>query len=875
MSSKVMITYKRKRVTSHLHTANDTRLDSPSAASSSRNVVVTSSPPKYEVHAENNEINEDNLPTSTKQQGICKSMQQSIKEELAEQSTYQPEKGQKEHEPCESLPQKEQPQICCATILSTPETHDNKLQCTDETNNPISVSTSVCDPMLVDGLTSRKEGSKTSALAEINSHQGPKNAVQPDQCKNRFSPLHTFSRRVKKKTNLGELAEQCCLPDNEKQCSTLTCSPPISSLNATPSLKHTGGKSLDSHDKGATVGRNACLSVQAEHLLEQKSSHTINSSIQHIVPSQTTEVVNPNLTLERDDTPMSKFTCVQDSRVEDSSKTSPCAIEEPKVIDMKGEVHANGQTSSLQLPREKVNAIWSKATNKSKAEDHLESQGSTKNVPVIVLDDDIDERVKELENSEVLGQGVQNKNKGTISIGHIDLNCAELRREGLVHLDDSSIQRLPNQDLFSNSQPIERLFFTKEKDTIHGKQLQHEGSSAMHASYSNFFDLTQPWNTGSFKGPRSLPSELKFRIMDKVPEFNLDLSLDSFQDSNVSALRSNKLFLGGTSSGSHKLTEKIGTYSYKRHSTPWSEEELDFLWIGVRRYGINNWSAMLRDTRLRFSNSRMPEDLAKQWDKEQKKLLGVDLFQSVRASALGPAPPQHIAGDYLGSASCSGCSKPPFLAAQTDLSLGDVYLQNTRASERGQHHLSSLGMLNLHGFDSGPRNLSLGGFPGASSSYGKTPSRRRRASRFHKSYYDNRSPWFQQPPERLPQLLPINQQSINSLPQWLTKDAETGTSRIDPEMWPNMVPPGHSADPSRDSLRTASLFSDDVKPHVVADPSLKRTMRRSADWRSFSKRLFRAGDALDLNRGTAAVAGPNGATPSDTGASSEETVSDS
>ena len=275
-------------------------------------------------------------------------------------------------------------------------------------------------------------------------------------------------------------------------------------------------------------------------------------------------------------------------------------------------------------------------------------------------------------------------------------------------------------------QPIERMFFTKEKDPIRGKQRQHEESSTMHNPYSNFFDLAPPWNTGSLKGPRSLPSELKFRIMDKAPEFSLDLSLDRFADNSVAALRSDKLFLGGTYSTSDKLTEKLGTYSYKRHSAPWSEEELDFLWIGVRRYGVHNWNAMLRDTRLRFSNSRMPEDLAKQWDKEQKKLL---------SSALGPAPPLHIAEGYLGRASCSGCSKSPFVGAQTELSLGDVYLRNARASERDRHHLSSLGILNLHGVDGGTRNVSLGGFPGASSSYGRSGSRRRRASKLHKSYY--------------------------------------------------------------------------------------------------------------------------------------------
>ncbi|OEL20755.1 hypothetical protein BAE44_0018226 [Dichanthelium oligosanthes] len=830
MSSKIMITYKRKRVTSQDHTADDTVLDSSPAASS--NLVASNLPPKFEAHAENTIVNEDNFVTPTKQQRL--SMQQSIKEEC------EPERGQ--NELYGSLLQKEQPEIFSATI-PTAEAHSKLLQCSEDTNNQIPVSSSVCDLKCADGTADRTIDPNTSGIAEIDSHKGPENTIGSRQCKNRFSPLLTFRRRVKKKIDLDESAEEICSPDNGKQCSTLTCSQPSSSVNDTPLLKYTAGNPLDTEDKIA-------------------------------------EGENQNMTLENDGTPVSKFTGVQevreqDARVEDSSKTSPITIEVPKVIDVQGEGHAIEQTRSLQSPRQNINVSWSKPTNKSAAEEIPESQGSTKNVPVIVLDDDSDERGKELENSEALHQDLHNQNK-RISSGMIDLNCAELRQEGFLHLDDSSIQKLPDQDLVGSaqkqmSQPIERLFFTKEKDTIHGKQQQHEESSTMHTSYSNFFDLTPTWNTGKLKGPSSLPSELKFRIMDKAPEFSLDLSLDSFPDSSVSTLRSDKLFLGATSSISHKLTERLGTYSYKRHSALWSEEELDFLWIGVRRYGLNNWNAMLRDTRLRFSNSRMPEDLAKQWDKEQKKLL---------ASSLGPVPPPlHIAEDYLGRASFSGCSKSPFLGAQTDLSLGDVYLRNAGASERGQHHLSSLGVLNLHGTDGGARNLSLGGFPGASSSYGRSGSRRRRTTKLQKSYYDSKSPWFQEPSQWAPQLFPMNQQPINSLPQWLTKDAETGTSRIDHKMWPSLAPaPGHSAaDPPRHSLRAdATLFCDDVKPHVLPDASLKRAMR-NADWRSFSKRLFQTGDALGLNPGTAAaaIAGANGATPSDTGASSEETVSDS
>lgn len=856
-----MITYKRKRVTSQDHTADDTALDSSPAASS--NVVASNLPPRFEAHAENTIVKEDNFVTPTKQQPL--SMQQSIKEEC------EPERGK--NELYGSLPQKEQPEICSATI-PTAEAHNKLLQCSEDTNNQIPVSSSMCDPMHADGMADRTKDQNTSATAEKNSHKGPENTMGSHQCKNRFSPLLTFRRRVKKKIN-EEPAEEICSPDNGKQCSTLTCSQPSSSINDTPLLKYTAGNPLDTDDKVAKV-RSTGLSTQAESTHEQKSSQIIKSSVQHMVP-RIAEGGNRNMTLEDDGTPVSKFTCVQevreqDATVEDSSKTLPITIEVPKVIDVQGEGNGIAQTT-LQSPRQSVNVSWLIPTNKSAAEDVPESQGSTKTVPVIVLDDDSDERGKELENSEALDQGLHKQNKKNC-LGMIDLNCAELRQEGFLHLGDPSIQKLPDQDIIASaqkqmSQPIERMFFTKEKDTIHGKQQQHEESSTMHTSYSNFFDLAPPRNTGSLKRPRNLSSELKFRIMDKAPEFSLDLSLDSFQDSRVSALRSDKLFLGGTSSISHKLTERLGTYSYKRHSAPWSEEELDFLWIGVRRYGVNNWNAMMRDTRIRFSNSRMPEDLAKQWDKEQKKLL---------TSALGPAPPLHIAEDYLGRASCSGCSKSPFLGAQTDLSLGDVYLSNAHASERSRHHLSNLGLLNLHGTDGGPRNLSLGGFPGASSSHGRSGSRRKRASKLQKSYYDSKSPWFQEPSERAPHLFPMNQQPINSLPQWLTKDAETGTSRIDREMWPSMaLAPVHSAaDPPRDSLR-GNLFSDDVKPHVLPDASLKRAMRRNADWRSFSKRLFQSGDPLDLNRGTAAaaIAGANGVTPSDTGASSEETVSDS
>ncbi|KAK9062333.1 hypothetical protein SSX86_019519 [Deinandra increscens subsp. villosa] len=55
----------------------------------------------------------------------------------------------------------------------------------------------------------------------------------------------------------------------------------------------------------------------------------------------------------------------------------------------------------------------------------------------------------------------------------------------------------------------------------------------------------------------------------------------------------------------------------------WSEEELDFLWIGVRRHGRGSWETMLRDPRLKFSRFRTWEDLAARWEEEQVRILDI------------------------------------------------------------------------------------------------------------------------------------------------------------------------------------------------------------------------------------------------------------
>ncbi|KAL3833805.1 hypothetical protein ACJIZ3_008541 [Penstemon smallii] len=92
-----------------------------------------------------------------------------------------------------------------------------------------------------------------------------------------------------------------------------------------------------------------------------------------------------------------------------------------------------------------------------------------------------------------------------------------------------------------------------------------------------------------------------------------------------------------TGSGSSNLQRK------KSRLDIWSEDELDYLWIGIRRHGRGNWEAMLQDPRLRFSKFKTVEDLSSRWEDEQHKMLdgppGYAALQSLRPPKSANPPP--------------------------------------------------------------------------------------------------------------------------------------------------------------------------------------------------------------------------------------------
>ncbi|KAK6240336.1 hypothetical protein SCA6_005725 [Theobroma cacao] len=177
-----------------------------------------------------------------------------------------------------------------------------------------------------------------------------------------------------------------------------------------------------------------------------------------------------------------------------------------------------------------------------------------------------------------------------------------------------------------------------------------------------------------------LLSSLKFPPQD-VPRYNqqerdmpptLGLgqlpSISSFPENHRRVLEN---IMMRTGSGSGNL------YKKKSKVEGWSEDELDFLWIGVRRHGRGNWEAMLRDPRLKFSKYKTSEELANRWEEEQLKILDGPAFpvpkftkptKTTKSSSLFPSIPDGMMTRALQGSRFVAPSK--FQSHLTDMKLG-------------------------------------------------------------------------------------------------------------------------------------------------------------------------------------------------------------
>ncbi|KAL2494135.1 Protein CHROMATIN REMODELING 4 [Forsythia ovata] len=94
-------------------------------------------------------------------------------------------------------------------------------------------------------------------------------------------------------------------------------------------------------------------------------------------------------------------------------------------------------------------------------------------------------------------------------------------------------------------------------------------------------------------------------------------SLFAFPENHRKVLESIMIRTGSGSSNLLKMKSKVDI---------WSEDELDYLWIGVRRHGRGKWDSILRDPRLKFSKFKTAEDLSARWEVEQLKILDGPAF---------------------------------------------------------------------------------------------------------------------------------------------------------------------------------------------------------------------------------------------------------
>ncbi|XP_023892143.2 protein CHROMATIN REMODELING 4 isoform X2 [Quercus suber] len=125
-----------------------------------------------------------------------------------------------------------------------------------------------------------------------------------------------------------------------------------------------------------------------------------------------------------------------------------------------------------------------------------------------------------------------------------------------------------------------------------------------------------------------------------------------------------------TGSGSSSMSKY-----YSRGGIRWSEDELDYLWIGVRRHGRGNWEAMLRDRRLKFSGDKTPGDLSVRWEEEQLKLFDGAAFPVPKMKPTKSSKSSLFPGisDGMMARALQGSrlvTPPKFQAHLTDMKLG-------------------------------------------------------------------------------------------------------------------------------------------------------------------------------------------------------------
>jgi len=153
--------------------------------------------------------------------------------------------------------------------------------------------------------------------------------------------------------------------------------------------------------------------------------------------------------------------------------------------------------------------------------------------------------------------------------------------------------------------------------TLHGAAPDFLANSSMgrrDETANGLVSSTMPF-LANFKFPQQDRHYYNQEDSDPLPTLSLGCKSStylSFPENHRKILENIAMRTGSRSSNLFRRKSKVDD---------WSEDELDSLWIGVRRHGRGNWDVMLKDPRLTFSRYKTAQELASRWEEEQIKIL--------------------------------------------------------------------------------------------------------------------------------------------------------------------------------------------------------------------------------------------------------------
>ncbi|CAI9090602.1 OLC1v1025414C1 [Oldenlandia corymbosa var. corymbosa] len=278
-----------------------------------------------------------------------------------------------------------------------------------------------------------------------------------------------------------------------------------------------------------------------------------------------------------------------------------------------------------------------------------------------------------------LPSAANSKGKGRLEeIDHSSASFSNFREKLLLPklpLEENLLPRIPYAAKNLASAP---------NDLFPGLSL---GSKVMDASYSNPEQSAMSL-LPNVPFPPPATSKYSQQELERPPSLGLGqmtTPFSSFPESHRKVLENIMLRTG---SGSNNMLKK------KSRIDIWSEDELDYLWVGVRRHGRGNWNSMLQDPKLKFSKYKTAEDLMIRWEEEQAKIFDGPGFPfpkpmklpAATKSSLFPGISDGIMARALHGSKLSG--PPKYQNHITDMKLGFGDISSGLRNEEPSNNLS-------------------------------------------------------------------------------------------------------------------------------------------------------------------------------------------